>query len=155
MTTDTFETPRYYRPDADDTPPTLRRPIDTPDEPAGPTISERLDRARVVALEVLDRAIAASRAGWGRLRSRLRETATRLPRPSVGRPGIGRPNVAIARPAISLDASIVLVWSLAVALVAIEVALVVSPLLGIGIALLEGVALGASGRRLYRLVSRA
>jgi hypothetical protein len=73
----------------------------------------------------------------------------------VGRPGVSRPNVAIAKPAISLDASIVIVWSLAVALVAIEVALVVSPLLGIGIALLEGVALGASGRRLYRLVSRA
>jgi len=155
MTTDTFETPRFHRPDPDDTPPTLRRPIDPPDEPSGPTIAERLQHASSVACEALDRAIGASRAGWGRLRNRLRNTATRLPRPSVGRPGISRPNVAIARPAISLDASIVLVWSLAVALVAIEVALVVSPLLGIGIALLEGVALGASGRRLYRLVSRA
>jgi hypothetical protein len=36
----------------------------------------------------------------------------------------------------------------------VQVALVVSPLLGIALALLEGVALGASGRRLYRLVAR-
>jgi hypothetical protein len=155
MSTDTFETPRYYRHDTDDTPPTLRRPIEPPDEPSGPTIAERLQRASAVACEALDRAIDAGRRGWGRLRNRLRETATGLPRPRVARPGISRPNVAIARPAISLDASIVIVWSLAVALVAIEVALVVSPLLGIAIALLEGVALGASGRRLYRLVSRA
>ena len=155
MSTDTFETPRFHRPDPDDTPPTLRRPIDAPEEPAGTTIGERLNRARAVASDHLDRALAASRVAWGRLRHRLRETATRLPRPNVGRPGVSRPNVAIAKPAISLDASIVIVWSLAVALVAIEVALVVSPLLGIGIALLEGVALGASGRRLYRLVSRA
>jgi hypothetical protein len=155
MTTDTFETPHFDRPDTDDTPPTLRRPIDTPEEPSGPTIAERLNRARAVALEALDRAIDASRAGWGRLRNRLGETAIRLHRPNVGRPGIARPHIAIARPAMSLDTGIVVVWSLAVALVAIEVALVVAPLLGIGIALLEGVALGASGRRLYRLVSGA
>jgi hypothetical protein len=57
-------------------------------------------------------------------------------------------------PQASLDTSIVFVWSLAVALVAVEVALTVSAPLGITLALLEGVALGASGRRLYRLVTR-
>jgi hypothetical protein len=48
----------------------------------------------------------------------------------------------------------VLVWSLAIAMLSLEIALTVSAQLGIALALLEGVALGASGRRIYRLVTR-
>lgn len=143
MSTDTFETPRIHRSSetTDVTPPTIRRTTGdhAPDAPSGPPLGERLDALRASAGDALARALDAARGAWRRLRQRLRETSIRIPIPRV----------------TSLDTSIVVVWSLAVALVAVQVALVVSPVLGITLALIEGVALGASGRRLYRLVTRS
>jgi hypothetical protein len=142
MSTDTFETPRIHRSGetTDVTPPTIRHETGAhaPDAPPRPPLAERLDALRASAHDAAGQSLDAARAAWRRLRQRLRGTSIRIPIPRV----------------TSLDTSIVLVWSLAVALVAVQVALVVSPLLGIALALLEGVALGASGRRLYRLVAR-
>jgi hypothetical protein len=67
--------------------------------------------------------------------------------------GMGAPAPALSQTMRSLDAAILLVWGLAVALIAIELALAVSPLLGITVALTEGVVLGAGSGRLARLVT--
>jgi hypothetical protein len=148
MSTDTFETPRIHRSSesTEVTPPTIRPGAGEHETPSGPPLSQRLEPLRTAAgewaargREQATRGLDAARGAWRRLRQRLRETSIRIPIPRV----------------TSLDTSIVLVWSLAVALVAVQLALVVSPILGIALALLEGVALGASGRRLYRLVTRA
>jgi hypothetical protein len=55
----------------------------------------------------------------------------------------------------SIDVALVLVWSLAVGLIAVELALAVSPLLGVAVALLEGVVLGAGAARLIQRVMLA
>ena len=52
----------------------------------------------------------------------------------------------------SIDAAIAVVWSVAVALIAIELALAVTPLAGIVVALVAGTVLGWGGRRLAQLV---
>lgn len=140
MTTDTFETPQILRSDiTDETPPTVGRPLAHPGPHLTGHLTERLAALRTAAGKRLSRALDGSRRTWRRAGRRLAETAGSMPTPAV-------------RP---LDTSILVVWSLAVVLVAVEVALEVSPLLGIGLALLEGVGLGASGRRLYGLVTRS
>jgi hypothetical protein len=144
MSTDTFETSRTYRSESfEETPPTIRHTTGShaADAPSGPPVAERLDAMRASAGDALAQALDAARGAWRRFRQRLRGTSIRIPSTPRFNP--------------SLDTSIVVVWSVAVALVAIQVALVVSPVLGIAIALLEGVALGVSGRRLYRLVTRS
>jgi hypothetical protein len=55
----------------------------------------------------------------------------------------------------SIDVAIVLVWSVAVGLIALELALAVSPLLGVAVALSEGVVLGAGAARLIQRVMLA
>jgi len=52
----------------------------------------------------------------------------------------------------SIDAAIAVVWSLAVALIAIELALAVTPLAGIVVALAAGTVLGWGGRRLAQVI---
>jgi hypothetical protein len=52
----------------------------------------------------------------------------------------------------SMNAAIALVWSIAVVLLSIELALAVSPVLGVLIALTAGIVVGAGGRRLAMLV---
>jgi hypothetical protein len=139
MSTDTFDTSRIHTyGHGDDTPPTLRHPRSGSGEPRSPQVADRLRALAAAAGQTLDRGLSFLRSSWRRLRRRLREASSGLPLPQA-----------------SLDTSIVFVWSLAVALVALELALTVSVQLGIALALLEGVALGASGRRLYRLVTRS
>jgi hypothetical protein len=138
MSTDTFNTSRMHTyGHGDETPPTLSHRRPGSGEPPGRELTDRVRGLIGCAGDTLDRGLVALRGTWRRLRRRLRETTAGLPVPQA-----------------SLDTSIVFVWSLAVALVAVEVALTVSAPLGITLALLEGVALGASGRRLYRLVTR-
>ncbi len=140
MTTDTFETPQIVRSDiTDETPPTVGRPRADSGHHPSRSVSERLTALRTTAGGRVASALDSTRGAWRRTRQRLGDTTGRIPAPAV-------------RP---LDTSILVVWSLAVALVAVEVALDVSPLLGIALALLEGVALGCSGRRLYGLVTRS
>jgi hypothetical protein len=139
MSTDTFETPGIYRSEtAEDTPTTFRGLAGDQKIPSVPPLAGRLDALRASAGEVIARGLVVALSPWRRLRERLRRTSIRIPMPRV----------------TSLDTGIVLVWSLAVALLAVQLALVVSPVLGIALGLLEGVALGASGRRLYQLVTR-
>ena len=138
MSTDTFDTSRIhtYGP-GDDTPPTLRHSRPDSGQPRTPQVADRLRAHARGAGETLDRGLVALRSSWRRVRRWLREASAGLPMPHA-----------------SLDTSIVLVWSLAVAMLSLEIALTVSAQLGIALALLEGVALGASGRRIYRLVTR-
>jgi hypothetical protein len=136
MTTDTFDRRSDF---TDETPPTVSRPLREADDAPTRSVAERLTALRTAAGRRIALALDRSRDAWLRARRRLGHTTGRIPAPAV-------------RP---LDTSILVVWSLAVALVAVEVALEVSPLLGIALALLEGVGLGVSGRRLYGLVTRS
>jgi hypothetical protein len=144
MSTDTFDIPRTaFRDGTDDTAPTLTNDLGPSRPRAGwrPVVADRIAQL-----------LAAGRAGATRSRSAAMDAtdrATRRRRAAVEATAV-RAN-AVKLP--SLDLSIVAIWSLAVALVAVEIALVVSPLAGIVVALAEGIALGASGQRLLRLVA--
>ena len=159
MSTDTFETPRLAdsRPLShhDDETATTReqdaRPPRRPPAWSGlaAAFSQKASRVTGATREGL----ATTSPALGRLRARTGELI------AVTWTAIGARTDGLRRRLEqsrwrSLDAAIVVIWSLAVAMVAVELALAVSPLAGIAVALGLGVGLGGGGQRLARLVTR-
>jgi hypothetical protein len=135
MSTDTFETPRLSD-HADRSEPELPF-VDTDEITADMEKRPRRPSARVQMA-----------ARWKIVTEHLSAAAASL----RVRAGEGRSWVDKNTKWRSIDAAIAVVWSLAVALIAIELALAVTPLAGIVVALVAGTVLGWGGRRLAQLI---
>lgn len=159
MSTDTFETPHLAdsRPLShhdDDTATTREQGAGPPRRPPAwsgiaAAVSQKASRMKGATREGL----ATTSPALGRLRIRAGELIAATWTAIGARTDGLRRRLDQSRWR-SLDAAIVVVWSLAVAMVAVELALAVSPLAGIAVALALGVGLGAGGQRLARLVTR-
>jgi hypothetical protein len=139
MPTDTFDTPKMTpRPDVHH----YDVPVDdTSEDTATLENAKRRSRPQFEWRPIAARVSAAlPRDEWNRLKA------------STGRGLATVRSWSRNSPWRTLDAALVAVWSLAVVLLAIELALAVTPIAGVLVALAAGIAIGAGGRRLLLLV---